>query len=311
MDLPNVAEAVIGYAKDHIEVYPQHVNRASQAGHPCEKYLVLLRTSGGARTPHDVGLEFIFQRGRAVEDVAFKELRKAGFTIVESQRFFEWKELYLTGKIDGKIEVGGEHYPVEVKSLSQWDVPKLNCMEDFLKSPKLWLQKYPAQLTLYMLMDNKEWGLFYIKDGTNWRPKSIWVQLDYAYAEGLCKKLERVNAHVAAGTTPEGVNDVAICPQCDLYHVCLPPITADAIALEDDEALLEQLDRLMELKTAHAEYESINRGLKGRLEGVEKALVGNYLITGKWVEVAEQVRPASKHWRKTIELLSEAGKEET
>lgn len=45
-------------------------------------------------------------------------------------------------------------------------------------------------------------GAFYIKDKLTFAPKVIWVELDYDYAEALCQKLERVNAHVKAGISP-------------------------------------------------------------------------------------------------------------
>lgn len=291
-------------------MYPVSANHASKAGHPCERYLVLYRTRGQERRMHDVGLEFIFQRGRAAERVALDELRAAGFEVIEQQRKFQDPRLQLTGAIDGKLRPPGhrDFYPTEVKALSHFDWPKLNCMQDFLDSDKPWLQTYPAQIQLYMYLDAKPLGMWYIKDGTTWLPKSIWVELDYDYCEGILQKLERVNAHVAAGTLPDGINDVDACPGCDFYHLCLPPLTDNALVLDDDPELVAMVARFMELKPAKAECEKLDAKLKPLLAGREKAIIGDYLVTGKLIQHSgKPATPPGEYWRKSIKPLGDLG----
>ncbi|KKL85844.1 hypothetical protein LCGC14_1950700, partial [marine sediment metagenome] len=196
METFDIITPVYEQKKKRIKLYPQHVNRASQAGHPCERYLVFCRTKWEERLLHDVGLEFIFEGGNMIEKMAERELEDAGFTIIEQQKPFAWKEFELTGHLDFKILNNGETYPVEVKGLNMFDFDKLDCIEDFFRSKKVWIKGYPAQLALYMLMDNKQLGVFYIKRTPGFRPKAIWLHLDYTFAEDILKKLERINKHV-------------------------------------------------------------------------------------------------------------------
>ena len=299
----DIAAAVISEKEKKIKSWPVNANHASQAGHPCTKYLVLYRTHSQDRPMHEVGLQFIFDRGNAIEPIALREIEDAGFRVVEQQRPYEWKELQLTGRIDAKISVNGGLYPLEVKALSPYDFPKLNGVEDFMASGKIWLMKYPAQLMLYMLMEGIDQGVFYIKNGLNWWPKCIWVDLDYDYADGVVRRLEAVNKHVAEGTQPEGINDPGLCPDCDFFHICLPEIRREALAIEDDPELEAQIERWEELKSANAEYKKLDDLLKKKLEGKERAVIGNYLIMGKYTDRKGYTVESSTYWRKTIKRL--------
>ena len=297
---PDLIMPVYEAKKRNIRAYPCHTNRASEAGHSCEKYLVFLRTRWQDKLLHDAEVEFIFEGGRLIEEMALTDLKQAGFTIIEQQKPFEWKEFQLTGHLDFKVLVDEKAYPVEVKGLNQFDYEKLNCIEDFLESKKSWIKKYPTQLVLYMLMDNIEFGCFYLKNKTNFRPKQIWINLDFTFAEDILKKLERVNKHVKEGIEPEGINNPDVCQYCGFLHICLPTMVGKEIEIIDEISIEEAIKRTEELKPLISEYNRLDKQWKKALEGKEKVAIGDYLVVGKWIERKGYTVEDSKYWQSKI-----------
>ena len=60
--------------QEKIKVYPCRNLRASNIGHPCERYLYLLVTRWEDQRPHDVGLQHIFDLGNTLETHTIKNL---------------------------------------------------------------------------------------------------------------------------------------------------------------------------------------------------------------------------------------------
>jgi len=304
INLPDLITPVFEAKARKIRNYPAKANRASEAGHPCEKYLVLSRTRWQEKLLHDATTEFIFEGGRLIEDMAIRELQDAGFQIIEQQRAFEWPALELTGHLDAKVLHEGYAYPIEIKGLNHQDFEKVNTIDDFLNSSKIWLRKYPAQLTMYMLNHNSEYGCFYIKDKLTYQPKAIWIELDYDYAEEICQKLERVNAHVKAGTLPAGVDDYDICQNCGFLHICLPEIKGQEMEFVDDPEFEQKLLRREELAPLKAEFEALDKEIKKVLDGKEKLCVGDFMITGKLVSRKGYTVSDLTYWQYKITRLT-------
>jgi CRISPR/Cas system-associated exonuclease Cas4 (RecB family) len=300
---PDLVSAVYEAKRRQIRAYPQKSNRASECGHPCERYLVLSRTRWQEKVLHGPDLEFIFQGGRMIEDMARAELRDAGLEITEQQRAFEWPVLQLTGHLDCMVRIDGGVYPLEVKGLAHHSWQQINSVQDMLNSPRTWMRKYPAQLTMYLLSANAERGLFYIKSKQSYAPKVIWLDLDYAYAETICKKLERVNAHVAAGTLPEAIDEPDVCEDCGFLAICLPEVKGRALEIVDNPRLIELLERREALAAARTEYETVDKELKDALKDREKLLVGDWLITGKEVQRRGYTVADSSYWQSKIARL--------
>ena len=296
----DVLAPILSRYQSRIKNYPQHVNRASNAGHPCVKFLVLCRTNWQDKLLHDVRTQMIFELGNIYEDKAIRDLQDAGLTIIEQQKSFEMKYLELTGHLDAKVLHEGKAYPLEVKSMEPFGWAKLNCIEDFLISKKSWVQAYPAQLTLYMLAENIEYGIFYLVNKVTGQPKVIWVNLDLSYAESILKKLEAVNKHIKNGTQPEGICDPNICQYCGFLHICLPSMQGKELEVLDIEEVETALRRCEELKPLVKEYEQLDKFWKEKLKEKEKVLIGDYLITGKWIEKKEFIVKAMKYWQSKI-----------
>lgn len=301
-----VIEKVIEAKQRKIRLTPTHVNRASEIGHPCERFLFLKRTRWQDATPHSVEVQFIFDEGSNQERQVIRDLEDAGFCIVEQQRDYAWPKFQLSAHIDGKL-ADFDYIPLEVKSMAPWIWQKINTLEDLLTSSMPWLRKYPAQMMIYLLLGEKERGLLILKNKSTGHLKEILVTLDYAYAESLLQKCERVNAAVAANAMPEPIPyEENTCGTCPFLHICLPDVKRDALEITTDPELEANLKRRHELAPLRAEYEQLDEQVKAVLKEQDKVVVGDFLVQGKWIE--PKGRP--KYWKMTIDKL-EAPKEVT
>jgi CRISPR/Cas system-associated exonuclease Cas4 (RecB family) len=338
-----IVEQILEAKQRKIREYPVHANRASELGHPCLKYLVLLRTRWQERPLISVDLQMVFDMGRMVERSVEDDLREAGLTIIEQQRSFSWAKYQITGNIDLKlalieelVKTAGDNgtcppeireklteqflhrmndratavVPSEIKSSAPHPWESVNSVQDMLRHKYLYMRKYPAQLTLYLIMDGKEVGLFLLKNKVTGKLKEIWMLLDYDFAESLIKKAEAVNKHVAEGTLPDPMDyDEDICGECPFAHICLPDRIGKEVEVTDDGELLELVTRYFELKPGAKEYDEVNERINKLVEGREKILVGDYFIEGKYVtrkvyhvpdDVKAKYAGTSQSWQKKI-----------
>ncbi|MCJ7669554.1 MAG: hypothetical protein MUO61_03435 [Dehalococcoidia bacterium] len=305
-----IVEKVLEAKAQKIKQYPVNANRASELGHECLRYLVLNRTRWQEKTLHDVRLQMIFDMGRMVENLVSQDLREAGFALVEQQRAFSWAKYQITGSIDCKIAIDGQVYPAEIKSAAPYSFNSINSIEDMKHHKYHYMRKYPAQLTLYLLMDNKDKGVFLFKNKSTGELKEIWMNLDYNFAESLVQKAEAINKHVAEGTLPEPMEyKEDICGDCGYAHICMPERIGKEVEISDNTELLELVMRYMTLKPGAKEYDEVNERINTLVEGREKILVGDYFIEGKWMErttynvppeIRAQYKGTSSSWRKNI-----------
>lgn len=292
-----------------IRVTPCHTNRASEAGHSCERYLVLRRLKWQDMRLHDVRLQLIFDEGNHQERILLRDLEEAGVQIIDQQRDYEWRNFQLTAHLDCKAVLSPtEAAPVECKSMSPHIWEKINTMADLIQSDKPWLQKYPAQIQLYLLLANAERGFLILKNKSTGELKEIEVRLDLEYAEGILKKLERVNAHVAAGTVPPAIPyDEDICEQCPFFQTtCLVEVKRTALVLSEDAELASNLSRRAELEPLKQEYDRLDKSVKAKVKGQEKLACGNFLILGKEVSRKAYQVEASSYWQTSIKKIEEA-----
>jgi CRISPR/Cas system-associated exonuclease Cas4 (RecB family) len=305
-----IVEKVLEAKQAKIKQWPVKSNRASELGHDCIKYLVLNRTRWQEKSIHDAQLQMIFDMGNAVESLVLTDLKEAGFTVVEQQRPFSWEEYNITGSIDAKIIVNERLYPLEIKSSAPNPFNSVNSAQDMFNHKYHYMRKYPAQLTLYMLMDGKDEGVFLFKNKSTGELKEIWMSLDYEFAESLIKKAETINKHIADGTLPEPIDyDENICGDCAFRHICLPDRIGKEIEQINDEELVELLTRYEALKESAKEYKQIDDRIGEIVKGKEKILAGDYYIEGKWCErtnykipddLKEKYAMKSPYWRKSI-----------
>lgn len=291
------------YDEARIKIFPAHTNRASEAGHECERYLVYSRLNWQDRQRHDVGLQRVFDEGNIQEAAVLQKLAAAGITVLEQQRSFEWKEFQLTGHVDGKIKYGGIR-PIEIKSFSPANFAAINTVQDMIRSKRGYMRKYPAQMQLYLLMDETPEGMFLLKNKTSGEIKLVPCELDYEYAEGILKKLENVNTHVAAGTYPDQCDySLGLCEKCPFNHLCLPDQNFDAAHFTADQDFIAALERREELKRAVAEYEELDEEIKASVKLIEKDVIaGEFLLKRKHIvsTVAAKAEYKKDFWTTTI-----------
>jgi CRISPR/Cas system-associated exonuclease Cas4 (RecB family) len=301
----DIVKEVYEAKQKDIKNYPCTSNRASEIGHPCLRYLVYNRTNWADKTMPSVELQFIFDGGNMIHQLARKQLENLStIQLVENEASFEWKEYQITGRLDGKITKDYKtRYPIEVKGISHWDWQKINCMEDMLYSDKPWLKKYPAQLMIYMLQNNAEYGLFYLISKMTFAPKAIWMHLsdgsEYEFAESLLKKAELVNKHVKENTLPDRTDDFDICSKCPFSHICLPDLSKNAVRF-NDTVLLENLTILDQNKEAKNQYEKADEVVKEMVKGKTNFMCGDFYVTGKYTSKKEFVVKAQKYWQKKV-----------
>lgn len=277
--LPNIVQSVYGYLETQRKGWAPACNYASQVGHPCERNLVYQRLNWQEKLLPPPSKLLVFRDGNVHEADILKLLNEAGIAVIEQQRPFDWKELELRGKIDGRIKIENKAIPLEIKSINPHDFEKINSVEDLLKSPKPWTRGYVAQMMVYLLMMNESEGIMLFKNKATGQLKQINVSLDYGFAEDICKKLENVNRHVKKGSYPERITDRTVCQYCDFKHICLVDESTESINISDDPEILELVEQRQALKPQVAAFEEIDDKLKEIWKTKEN---GTYLIGGRF-----------------------------
>lgn len=302
-----IQEAVVaGWARKS-RVYPCHVNRASEAGHPCARYLTYCRTHWQVRKPPEAKLQAIFDGGNRIEEQAAQELKDAGFEIREQQVPMEDKSLELTGHLDFMLGVDDVAYPTEVKGLVHHEWDRIKTVPDMFRAKRIWTRKYPAQLLLYLWMKGIPEGIFYLKSKLTFEGKAIMCHWEdhVDYLDGVLGRLRLVNEHIKAGTTPEPMDyDPAACDECPFLALCGPERKMGAdLTFETNDTLIALLARREELKPMSKEYEMVDSEIKALIGQREKVSCGDWLITGKFVEKKEYTVPAGRYWQTRIARL--------
>lgn len=291
---------------DKITVYPCRNIRASNLGHPCERYIYLLIKHWDEQKPHDVGLQNIFDLGNTLEEHTIKNIKEAGYEVITPtcrSWQIEVKGGIITGREDIRIkDENGELLPVEIKGISPYEFDKLNTVEDFHKSKKAYIKGYPAQLFVYQLRYGKEKSFFALTNKLTGQTKFIDVPFDYDYGENLLQKAERIYKHLADNTPPPACDDISYCEGCSLAHICgeCRRVPAD---VELDDELDNLINRKQELAPLKSEYEKVDREIKAKVGEREKVITGEYLIERKAVVRQAYSVPESTHFRINIKKL--------
>ena len=291
---------------EKITVYPVRNLRASNLGHPCERYLYLLIRNWQEVKPHDVGLQNIFDLGNTLEEHTIKNIKEAGYEIITpTQRSWQVdvKGGVITGREDIRIkDENGELLPVEIKGISPFEYDKLNSVDDFLKSKRTYIQGYPAQLFVYMLHFGKEKGFFALTNKLTGETKFIEVPFDYELGEVYLSKAERIYKALAAEEAPAACDDISVCENCPLAHICgeCRRLPAD---IDIDDELDELINRKQELAAAKKEYETVDKEIKQKIGEREKVITGQYLIERKQFLKKAFTVPESVQYRINIKRL--------
>lgn len=306
MNAQQINERLFKAKADKIKVYPCNNLRASNLGHPCERYLFLLIKHWEEQKPHDVGLQNIFDLGNTLEEHTIQNIKEAGFEVV-TPTVRSWKIEVKGGIITGREDIRikdekGELLPVEIKGISPFEYDKLNSVEDFLRSKKPYVRGYPAQLFCYLYKFGKEHGFFALTNKLTGETKFIDVPFDYEYGEAMLQKAERIYVALATNTPPPACEDISMCEGCALQHIC-----GECRRVPTDIDLDDELDAMIAQKEALApakkEFERLDKQIKERIGEREKVITGQYLIQRKAIEKQAFTVPAGIQYRINIKRL--------
>ena len=158
-------------------------------------------------------------------------------------------------------------------------------------------------------MSEETEGLFMLKNKSNGQYKIIPMAIDWDLADEIVTKIEKVNAEVKKGVNElERIDDRDECSRCPFNHICLADIDFGD-GLEIDDSKKEQIEGLLEVKESNKEaysaYQSANNQLKPLLKEVDNTIIGQYMITGKWVEIEDRAQKGYKFWKPKILKLGE------
>lgn len=293
-------------AQSRIKIYPCNNLRASNIGHPCERYLYLLIRHWEEQEPHGERLQHIFDLGNSMEEYTIKMLKQAGLTVIQPKDY-SWKveNPLITGREDIRIEdpEDGQFYPAEIKGLSPFEWEKLNTVEDFYNSKHHYVRAYPSQLLVYMWKFEKEKGFFVLTNKLTGEIKIIEVPFDWDRADEMLKKGERIYAALNGdGDIPDCTDDMSVCEECGLKHLCSGCHKSTEMEFDDGE-LEDLLDQKEALAPAYREYNKISDQIKSCVGERDKVFAGKYLVSVSTINKAEYTVKASVQKRINVKRV--------
>lgn len=289
-----------------VKVYPQKVNRASDVGHDCLRYLVWSRTRWQEKEPPTPELQSIFDLGNLYERYVITLLGDAGIEMIEQQRSYSLDSYQITGHIDGKIIIDGQAYPCDIKSSAGHIFNSIRNIDDLRNSAHHWLRKYPYQLNLYMGMGGYDTGFFLFVSKQTGMLKEIWMSFSQELYDETLEKAAAINILVANKETPPPIEyDEHVCKGCAFFVHCLPDIRRDALEFQESQEMIDLLNRRAELKVKADAFESIDRKIKEKIgkEPGQKVSIGDWLISTKEVTRKAYEVNASNYTTTTIKYL--------
>ena len=278
---------------EHSTVYEPKTTTATSLGYACDRRLVYGRCFPRDAEPFGEELLSIFSEGDLHQKDVRAELARIGYEVVEAEVRFSDKRYDIAGTIDGKIALAGnrdthtqKRIPIEIKSTAGHSPADENALRN---SSSGLLRRYYAQMQVYLFLTSEQFGIFIFKNKITGLWSTVVVELDYAFAETLLQRAERVRDAVALVETsdnrderlallPARVTDRGECIGCQfantLCHPADAPVDPMLIAMEPE--LLAQLTEREKLSDASDRYADLDKHIKDRLKltAFERLVVG-------------------------------------
>ncbi len=306
----DVAKGIHAVLQREKKRYPQHVNRISQMGRPCLRYLYYCRTAWDKTKETDDGLQGVFETGNLLEQPIESIAAKVGMASDPPWRIVGThtttndkllKEYEISGTIDGFIQIKIDEQwvtkgVVDLKTMSTNIYPRINSLEDLKRYP--WTKRYKAQLMLYAFAhDLEECFILAVNKNNLYEMKFIHFVVDVEYIQEMLDKALEVNMAVADEEPPEGINDGNLCPKCDFFAHCCPDIsTGGNLKIIDNDELESVLDRMAELEEATAEYKELAKARDDMLTKGQDVACGAWLVTWRMTPKNYQAKAAKDAW---------------
>lgn len=305
MEIQEMNKKIKDNKQSKIKLYPCNNLRASNVGHPCERFLYFQIKNWEDKKLYNETTQCIFDLGNKIEEYVIETLKESGFEILTPTiRAWKVEHPLITGREDLRIKMeDGELYPVEVKGLSPQEWEKLNSVEDFWNSKRYYVRAYPAQLFIYMYQFEKEKGYFALCNKLTGEIKLIEVKFDYNYAEKLLQKAERIYKCIDKEELPDSCEDISVCEKCDFAHICTANINRAETGIDLSGELDDFIDRKQELAKYKREYEEVNDKIKKIIGERPKVLSNKYIFERKVFKKAEYTVPAREEVRINVKRL--------
>ncbi len=314
--IANIQEKIDEFYISQYTQYQSQSNRASQLGHPCERYLVLERISPDKKQLPDKYMIRLFALGEIYERIVRNELETMGYRIIEQQTSYLDEKNNISGTIDFKLLINGQVFPCEVKGLSPANFEKINSVDDIINSDAVYIQMYYTQMLIYLYLTKYDTGLLILKNKSTNETKFIVVKQNIEYLKQILKKARKINQYVKNNTIPPVINNTAICSECPYFLYCAPDIKAQHQLYIKDE-MIDDIEKREQLRVQFEEikkqYEEIDKKIKESIKATHKPddiiVVGDrYMIVVKEVVRKAYSVPETKYIQINIKNLI---KEET
>jgi hypothetical protein len=252
--------------------------------------------------PDPAGLERM-TRGSEREMAVVARLMQIGprcdppFEVIEGQRRFEIKDrdgaLLMTGRIDGRIKIGGRRPVFEVKSGRSFE--RATCLEDLDRGT--WTRHTVDQILAYLYDAEEEEGLLILETAGLPTFLPVYLEPNLGRVESFLQDA-RVAIEAAKGNCPlpDYISTPDDCRRCPhLGKSCMPQIDYGAGAKVIVDEVLEAAAKMREVAaTAAKSYRDADALLKRRLRGVTCAILGDFTVTGKWEKRGSNPKGAFK-----------------
>lgn len=268
---------------EHAKVWEPLSTTATDLGYECERRIVYHRCYPKDAAPFGDELLSIFSEGDLHQKDVRRELGALGYEVVQSETRFADKRLDIAGTIDGMISLPGDRnthtqrrIPIEIKSTS--GAPPTT--QDGLRHAENGLyRRYYAQMITYLYLAAEPFGVFIFKNKIDGLWSVVPVELDYAYAENLLKRAERVRDIVRLWTDadddisreaciPERIANRSECTGCPWAQTkCFPAdAPVDQLLLAAEPVLIATLTEREQLDPAATRFDKLDKALKERLK---------------------------------------------
>jgi len=252
--------------------------------------------------PDPAGLERM-TRGSEREASVVARLMQIGprcdppFEVLEGQRRFEIKDrdgaLLMTGRIDGRIKIGGKRPVFEVKSGRSFE--RASCLEDLDRG--VWTRHTVDQILAYLYDAEEEEGLLILETAGLPTFLPVYLEPNLGRVERFLQD-SRVAIEAAKGNCPlpDYIATPDDCRRCShLGKSCMPKLDYGAGARIIVDETLEAAAKSREATaTASKAYRRADDLLKRRLRGVTLAVLGDFTVTGRWEKRGDNPKGAFK-----------------
>ena len=173
---------------------PRQYIGASIIGNDCTAYIAFC-LRGFPEDPIKPKMMRIFTLGHKIEDIVIKDLRDAGYEIIDKDPFTGWQKAYsdrgghVSAHLDGKILIDGEYMLLEIKSMNDRNWKKFKKVGVQVSHPK-----YYAQCQMMMGLSDSDMSnamlVAYNKNTSEYHSEVF--EFDEFYYESLRHKIDLV-----------------------------------------------------------------------------------------------------------------------